>query len=74
MEQMTIKAVDLTRQVRNQHAEELQGKTPAEIIAFYQQKAQELHTQLKLPVLPEHAAEAAPGGTALPEETATTTP
>jgi hypothetical protein len=57
MEQKTIKAVEMTREIRNRHADELQGKTPAQIIAFYQQKAQELHTQLKLPVQPAQPAE-----------------
>lgn len=57
MEQKTIKAVEITREIRNRHADELQDKTPAEIIAFYQQKAQELHMQLKLPLHPAQPAE-----------------
>jgi len=57
MEQTTIKAVEMTRNIRDKHANELQGKTPTEIIAFYQQNAQELHTKLKLPVPPQHTTE-----------------
>jgi hypothetical protein len=57
MEQKTIKAVEMTREIRNRHADELQGKTPAQIIAFYQQKAQELHMQLQLSVQPVQTAE-----------------
>ncbi len=57
MDQTTIKAVDMTRHIRNQHADELQGKTPAEIIAFYQEKAEELHTKRDLPVLPTQSVD-----------------
>lgn len=56
MEQTTIKAVEMTRTIRDTHATELQGKSPAEIIAFYQQKAQQLHTQLNVPMPPQHTA------------------
>ena len=58
MEQTMIKAVEMTRQIRDKHAEALQGKTPAEIIAFYQQKAAALHTQLKLSRELQQVAEA----------------
>jgi len=58
MEPLTIKAVEMTRHIRDQHAEALQGKTPAEIMAFFQQKAEALHTQLHLSSdLPQGAAE-----------------
>ncbi len=57
MEQTTIKAVEMTRHIRDRHADELQGKTPAEVIAFYQQKAQELHRKLKLPVPSQQTTE-----------------
>ncbi|HEX6287885.1 MAG TPA: hypothetical protein VFZ66_01780 [Herpetosiphonaceae bacterium] len=57
MEQNTIKAVEMTRAIRDKYADELQGKSPAEIIAFYQQKAQALHTQLNLPMPPQHTSE-----------------
>ncbi len=50
MEPTTIKAVELTRHIRDRHADEVQAKSPAEIIAFYQQAAQELHRKLKLPM------------------------
>jgi hypothetical protein len=57
MEQKMIKAVEMTRKIRDTYADELQGKSQAEIIAFYQQKAQELHKKLNLPMPPQQAVE-----------------
>jgi hypothetical protein len=50
MEQTTIKAVEMTRQIRDAYADELRGKSHTEIIAFYHQKAQDFHSSLNLPV------------------------
>ena len=57
MGHMTIKAVEMTRHIREKHADKLQAKTPTEIIAFYQQQAQELHRKLKLPMPPQQTKE-----------------
>lgn len=57
MEQKTIKAVEMTREIRDTYADELQGKRHAEIIAFYQQKAQELHKKFNLPMPSQQAVE-----------------
>lgn len=42
MMKVTIKAVDMTRAIRDKHAELLQGTTPAERIAFYREKARKM--------------------------------
>ena len=41
-----LKAVEMTRRIRDQHYEQLKDKTHAERIAFYKQQAQELHARL----------------------------
>lgn len=41
-----IDAVKMTRAIRDRHYELLKDKTPEERIAFYRQKAQELHQKL----------------------------
>lgn len=40
-----LKTVELTRQIRDRHYEQLKGKTHAERIAFYEQKAQAWYAQ-----------------------------
>ena len=52
-----LKAVEMTRRIRDQHYEQLKDKTHAERIAFYQQQAQELHTRLRAMLRQEHEAE-----------------
>jgi hypothetical protein len=44
-----IKAVEMTRHIRDAHAAQLEGKTPEERIAFYREKARLLHTKLGRP-------------------------
>jgi len=44
-----IKAVEMTRQIRDRHAEQLAGKTHAERIAFYREQTKKI--QKKLPAL-----------------------
>jgi len=44
-----IKAVEMTRRIRDAHRAELEGKTPEERIAFYRQRARLLHAELGLP-------------------------
>jgi hypothetical protein len=41
-----IKAVEMTRRIRDAHHAELAGKTPEERIAFYREKARALHAEL----------------------------
>ena len=43
-----MKALEMTRRIRDQHYEQLKDRTHAERIAFYKQQAQELHTRLRL--------------------------
>ncbi len=45
----TLKTIEMTRRIREHHYELLKTKTPAERIAFYRQKAQELHKRLQKP-------------------------
>lgn len=52
----TLKTVEMTRQIRDRHFEQLKDKTPTERIAFYRQQAQELHRRLHIP-LPEQQDE-----------------
>jgi hypothetical protein len=42
MEAMNLKAVELVRRIRDQHAEELKKKTHEERLAFYRAKSQAL--------------------------------
>lgn len=57
MEQKAIKTVDMVRSIRDTHVDELQDKSHAEIIAFYQRKARELHQKLNLPIQPQQTEE-----------------
>ena len=54
METMNIKAVELVRRIRDQHYEQLKGKTQEERLAFYRDKAQVLRqkAQAQLPAQP----------------------
>lgn len=45
----TLKTLELTRRIREQHAEQLKTLSPAERIAYYRQQAQALHMRLHLP-------------------------
>ena len=49
MEAKKIKAVEMTRQIRDKHAEQLNDKSPAERIAFYREQAQKMTE--KIPTL-----------------------
>lgn len=42
MEKTDIRTVEMTRQIRADHAEQLRGATPDERIRFYREKAQRL--------------------------------
>ena len=42
MEKIEIKAVELTRRIREAHAEELRGATREDRIRFYREKAKQL--------------------------------
>lgn len=48
-DQAKIKAVEMTRQIRDAHFAELVGKTSGERIAFYREKARLLHAELGRP-------------------------
>ena len=41
-----IKAVEMTRRIRDAHYEQLKGKSPEERIAFYRQKAQAVEARV----------------------------
>ncbi|MDQ2996091.1 MAG: hypothetical protein M3R61_03405 [Chloroflexota bacterium] len=55
-----LKAVEMTRRIRDQHYEQLKDTTHAERIAFYQQQAQELHIRLRAPLQKQYEAEQTP--------------
>ena len=44
MTKTQIKAVNMTRTIRDKHAAALQNVTPAERIAFYREKARQMRT------------------------------
>ena len=54
MDTQTIKAVEMTRQIRDKHAGQLAGKSHAERMAFYRERAKEM--QEKLPALLKDSA------------------
>lgn len=39
MSVLEIKAVDMVRQIRDQHYEQLKGKSPEEVLEFYRREA-----------------------------------
>jgi hypothetical protein len=43
MKKSEVKTIELIRRIREAHYEQLQGKTRAEQIAFYQAKAQQMN-------------------------------
>ena len=45
-EKLRIKAVEMTRRIRDAHSAELATKTPEEKVAFYREKARLLHAEL----------------------------
>ena len=47
MEKTEIRAVELTRQIRAAHAEQLRGATPEERIRFYRTKARRLDADVQ---------------------------
>ena len=47
MEPIKIKAVELVRQIREAHYEQLKDKTPQERLAFYREKAQVMNNKAK---------------------------
>jgi len=59
MDKKKIKAVEMTRKIRDEHAKRLAGKSYAERIAFYRERARKM--EKKLPVLLSKLA-AAEGG------------
>ena len=46
METIEIHAVELVREIRDKQMLELQGKSPAEQIAYYHEKARRFHAKL----------------------------
>lgn len=46
MESIEIHAVELVREIRDRQLDALQGKSPAEKIAFYHEQASKLHAKL----------------------------
>jgi hypothetical protein len=58
MEPIEIHAVALVRQIRDKQSTELQGKSPAEQIAYYHEKAQAFHAKLAKRVKKKKALQA----------------
>ncbi len=48
MDKVEIKTMELVRQIRNSHYEQLKGKTHAERIAFYRAKAASMQAKIQL--------------------------
>ncbi len=57
MEKTEIKAIDMTRRIRERHYEQIQGKTHEDRVAFYRAKAQALHVKAQA-LLQGHQASA----------------
>lgn len=47
MEQMKMKAIEMVRQIREAHYEQLKDKTHQERLAFYREKAQVMNKRVK---------------------------
>ncbi len=47
MDKIEIKTMELVRQIRNSHYEQLKGKTRAERIAFYRAKAASMQAKIQ---------------------------
>ena len=47
MAQLTIKAVEMTRQIRDKHYEQLRGLSRAERLAFYREHARLMNEKAK---------------------------
>lgn len=45
MEKMQVDAVEMTRRIRDRHAEELEGTSPGERIRFYRERARQAHAE-----------------------------
>ena len=63
MEKTEIKAIDMTRRIREGHYEQIQGKTHEDRVAFYRAKAQALHVTAQA-LLQGHQASAEAGNQA----------
>lgn len=46
MEEKTINAVELTRNIRDDHARQLEGASHAQRIAFYRERAKKMHKKV----------------------------
>ena len=60
MEAIEIHAVELVRAIRDQQRLELQGKSSAEQIAYYREKARKLHAKLAKRVKKKKAVSTVP--------------
>lgn len=60
MNKTTIKTIEMTRTIREQHAQALQGATPTERIEFYRKKARQLHTIASEPQAQKSSSERNP--------------
>ena len=49
MDKKKIDAIEMTRRIRDEHAKRLEGKTHAERIAFYRERAKKM--EKKIPAL-----------------------
>jgi hypothetical protein len=50
-----IKAVDMVRQIRDQHYEKTKNMTPAELISWYHRKAKTVNAQVQILLKRERA-------------------
>ena len=55
-----IKAVEMTRRIRDHQYQQIKDKTHAERITFYQEQAQELHARIRATLQEQHEAEGKP--------------
>ena len=58
MDALTVKTVEMTRQIREQQSAQFAGKSPAECLAFYREQAQQMDA--KIPALLHKAPASTP--------------
>lgn len=67
MDALTVKTIEMTRQIREQQYAQFAGKSPAERLAFYREQAQQMNARLpalfpKVPASIQHPPERVAAG------------
>ncbi|HEY4724316.1 MAG TPA: hypothetical protein VII92_20840 [Anaerolineae bacterium] len=62
MDALTVKTIEMTRQIREQQYAQIAGKSPADRLAFYREQAQQMDARIpallhKVPASTDHPPE-----------------